>query len=96
MLVEVIDFVEFESQEEQKAAAVLEAPKIATALSIVTQNGEVGVVAAALVVALVDVAVLLVAFVVVEMLAVALVDVVVLVVAFWLARGPAAASARDM
>ena len=92
----MIDFVEIESQDEQKAEAVLEAPINATALSTVTQNGEVSVVAAALVVALVDVALLVIALLMDEMLAVALVDVVVLVVVFWLARGPAAARARDI
>ena len=103
MLVKVIDFVEIESQDEQKTEAVLEALNNATALLTVTQNGALRVVAAALVVvvdtplvvALAVVELVVVALMVVARLVVALV-VVMLVVAFRGARGPAAAKARRM
>jgi len=103
VLVKVIDFVEIESQDEQKTEAVLEALNNATALLTVTQNGALRVVAAALVVvvdtplvvALAVVELVVVALMVVARLVVALV-VVMLVVAFRGARGPAAAKARRM
>jgi len=99
----MIDFVEIESQDEQKTEAVLEALNNATALSTVTQNGELRVVAVALVVtvdtllvvALGVVELIVVAFVVVAVLIVGVV-VVMLVVAFRGARGLAATRARKM
>lgn len=96
MLVEVIDFVETESQDEQKTEAVLEALNNAIALSIVTQNGEVIVVAATLVLVLVGVVLMVLGLLAVVMLVVALMVAVVLVLAFWIVTGPAAARARKM
>ena len=74
----MIDFVEIESQDEQNTEAVLEALNNATALSTVTQNGELRVVAATPIVT-VD-TLLVVALGVVELIVVALVVVAVLIV----------------